>query len=81
MNDYKKKNEGFCVIDSEHFKRMVQYEVNNPCISETTGCPTKHDSWRIVLNVFFYNLLSSLIPKRIIKISHGSQITVKLISK
>ena len=23
-----------------------------------TGCPTKHDSWEIVLNVFFHNLLS-----------------------
>jgi len=32
-----------------------------------TGCPTKHDSWLIVLNVFFHNLLSCLIPKRIIK--------------
>ena len=32
-----------------------------------TGCPTKHDSWRIVLNVFFYNLLSSLIQKRIVR--------------
>ena len=31
----------------------------------TTGCPTKHDSWWIVLNVFFLNLLSSLIQKRI----------------
>ena len=32
-----------------------------------TGCPTKHDSWWIVLNVFFHNLLSCLIPKKIKK--------------
>ena len=33
-----------------------------------TGCPTKHDSWWIVENIFFHNLLSWLIPKTIIKI-------------
>ena len=37
-------------------------------ISVGTGCPRKHDSLWIVLNVFFHNFLSSLIPKRIIKI-------------
>ena len=31
--------------------------------SYDTGCPTKHDSWWIVLNVFFHNLLISLIQK------------------
>ena len=35
-------------------------------IAWSTGCPTKHDSWWIVLNVFFHNLLSCLIPKKII---------------
>ena len=35
----------------------------------------------IVLNVFFHSLLSYLIPKRIIKISPGSHITEKFISK
>ena len=45
MNSYKKKNEA---IDSERSvcsRRVVDNEENNPCISETTGCPTKHDSW------------------------------------
>ena len=32
-----------------------------------TGGPTKHDSWWKVLDVFFPNLLSCLIQKRIIK--------------
>ena len=38
------------------------------CIGNSvhTGCPTKHDSWWIFLNVFFHNFLSCLIPKRII---------------
>jgi len=34
---------------------------------DDTGCPTKHDSWWIVLDVFFHTLLSCLIPKKIIK--------------
>ena len=36
------------------------------CPIRHTGCPTKHDSWWIVLNVFFHNFLICLIPKRII---------------
>ena len=32
----------------------------------STWCPAKHDSWLTVLNVFFHDLLSSLMPKKII---------------
>ena len=39
-----------------------------------TGCPTKHDSWWIV----FHNLLSCLIPKRIIKITYMVVISIYL---
>ena len=31
-----------------------------------TGCPRKHDSWWLILDVFFHDLLSSLMPKKII---------------
>ena len=37
---------------------------SNKC--EHSGCPKKHNSWGIFKNVFFYNLWSCLIPKRII---------------
>ena len=43
-----------------------------------------HETWQLVnsfLNVFFHNLLSCLIPKRIITICHGSHVIEKLISK
>ena len=52
----------------------------NKALRSYKGCPTKHDNWWIVLNVlnvFFHSWLSSLIPKRIIKILYGSHIIVR----
>ena len=54
------KNEA---IDSEHLKRMVQYVAVESFINYRVS----YEKWQ-----FFYNLLSSMIPKRIIKILHGS---------
>ena len=54
------KNEA---IDSEHLKRMVQYVAVESLINYRVSYEKLQ---------FFYNLLSSMIPKRIIKILHGS---------
>ena len=54
------KNEA---IDSEHLKRMVQYVAVESFINYRVS----YEKWQ-----FFYNLLSSMIPKRKIKILHGS---------
>jgi len=47
-------------------------------LKSDTGCPTKHDSWWIVLNEFFHNLLSILIQKRLIIIYKKYNIAVYL---
>ena len=54
--------------EKNNLQRLQVASSNRPLKRATrTGCPRKHDSWWTILNVFFHNLLSSLIPKSIIK--------------
>ena len=46
---------------------IINHATLNIIREQDTECPTKHDSWWIVLNVFFHNLLSSSIQKRIVR--------------
>ena len=43
------------------FSKGKGYHISTFKIDGDTGCPTKHDSWWIFINIFFHNLLSSLL--------------------
>ena len=53
--------------EKNNLQRLQVASSNHPLRVARTGCPRKHDSCCTILNVFFHNLLSSLIPKSIIK--------------
>ena len=52
-------------LSYSYWKKRKIFQLTN--FQSHTGCLTKHDSWWIALNVFFHNLLSCLIQKKITK--------------
>ena len=71
----------YLLSETSLYGYMVPNKSNQFMYNAHTGSFTKHDSWWIVLNVFFHNLSSSLIQKRIVRNKAWQSFYRKLISK